>query len=260
MLAEQLNHLIIQKCLYRIHGIGDIGQSSARRLLQPFLRIAIAIKNDSFMLHIGSAYQLMHCRVEILCLLQLIRKFLQLLCHNRVQGKIRTGNGCRGRRHAEFKFIPCKGKGRGSVSVRCVLFQCGQRVYTNPHSAALQAACCSAMLNLVENILQLVAKKDGNDCRRCLLRAETMIVAGVGCRKAQQFRVFIHALDNRAQKYKELCIFMRCFPRIKQILPIIRAQRPVYMLAAAVHACEGLFVQQAGHIMVSGNSLHCLHN
>ena len=87
-----------------------------------------------------------------------------------------------------------------------------------------------------------------------------MIVAGVGCRKAQQFRVFIHALDNRAQKYKELCIFMRCFPRIKQILPIIRAQRPVYMLAAAVHACEGLFVQQAGHIMVSGNSLHCLHN
>ena len=87
-----------------------------------------------------------------------------------------------------------------------------------------------------------------------------MIVAGVGCRKAQQFRVFIHALDNRAQKYKELCVFMRCFPRIKQILPIIRAQRPVYMLAAAVHACEGLFVQQAGHIMVSGNSLHCLHN
>jgi hypothetical protein len=81
--------------------------------------------------------------------------------------------------------------------------------------------------------------------RRRLVCAEPVVVAGGGDGDAQQVLIIVHRLDDRAEKSRN-CAFSWAFrPGSKQVLPVSVEMRPVVVLAAAVDAGKGLFVEQA---------------
>ena len=116
------------------------------------------------------------------------------------------------------------------------------------------------MFNLVENILQLIPKENGNNSRRCFRRAQTMVIAMAGSRHTQNIRILIHTFDDGCQENQELRVFMGCFAGVQQILPIIGTHGPVIVFAAAIYTGKGFFMKQTSQTMVAGNTFHGFHN
>ena len=65
-----------------------------------------------------------------------------------------------------------------------------------------------------QNCSQFITKEDGYDSRRSFVTAQTVIVAGAGCRYTHQICIFIYGFDDSHQKYQELDILCRCASRI----------------------------------------------
>ena len=86
-----------------------------------------------------------------------------------------------------------------------------------------------------------------------------MVIAGSCNGQAQQVLIVVHCLDNSRQEQQELCIFLRCIARRQEIFAAVRGHRPVIMLAGAVHAGKGLFMQEADKSVTQCDLLHDLH-
>jgi hypothetical protein len=69
----------------------------------------------------------------------------------------------------------------------------------------------------------------------------------------------MNGTDSSKTEDQELCVVMGAIPRIEQI-PDLASERPVDVLARAVHPGEGLLVQQAGHAVFRGDPLELLHD
>ena len=91
------------------------------------------------------------------------------------------------------------------------------------------------------------------------MRAETVIVPGIRNGQPQQILMIVHCLDDRRQHQQELRVFPRGIARLEQVDARVCAQRPVIVLSGAVHACKGLFVQQARQTVPRRHHLHDLH-
>ena len=109
---------------------------------------------------------------------------------------------------------------------------------------------------MIHNGGQLIAQEHGDDGGRRFVRAETVIVAGVGGAHAQKARVLIHRLHHRGEHEQEHPVLLRIAARLQQIMPGIRRQRPVVVFAAAVDPRKGFFMQQAYQPVTQGNLLH----
>ena len=86
-----------------------------------------------------------------------------------------------------------------------------------------------------------------------------MIVAGGGDADAEHVLIIVHRLQHGAEEQQELGVLIRRLARLEQVHAGVGADRPVVVLAAAVYAGEGFFMQQAYHAVLSGNLLHQLH-
>ena len=78
-----------------------------------------------------------------------------------------------------------------------------------------------------------------------------------GC--AQDALVSVHRRDDAGEDEHEADILFGIFTRIEQVEPRIGGERPVVVLARAVDPFEGLFVQQADHVVLLRDLLHQLH-
>ena len=76
---------------------------------------------------------------------------------------------------------------------------------------------------------------------------------------AQQLLILVHALDEGGQEQQELGVLAGGLAGLEEVLAGIGGQRPVVVLAGAVDAREGLFVQQAHQVVALGHLLHHLH-
>ena len=83
-----------------------------------------------------------------------------------------------------------------------------------------------------------------------------MVISRAGGSYPQQCRVFIHCLDDGAKKQQELFVAAR---GRKQVFPVC-GHRPVVVLAAAIDAVEGLFMQKADQIVAVRYLFHQLHD
>ena len=79
---------------------------------------------------------------------------------------------------------------------------------------------------LLQNILQLLSKKYGNHCRRCLMAAKSLVISHICRRFTQKICMFIYCFQDTGEDQKELNIFMRCFARIQKIDSVICGKRP----------------------------------
>ena len=115
------------------------------------------------------------------------------------------------------------------------------------------------MDNGLHDGIQIVAKKNGHYSRRGLRRAQTVVVAGEGHRCPEKVLILVHALDKGRQKQQELGVLAGGLAGFEEIFAGVGVQRPVVVLAGAVDAGEGLFVEQAHQTVAVGYLLHDLH-
>ena len=79
---------------------------------------------------------------------------------------------------------------------------------------------------LLQNILKLLTKEYGDNCRRCLVSSETFIVSNVCCRLSQKICMLINGFQDTGENKKELDILMRSFSWLKKVDPssVVRDQ------------------------------------
>ena len=112
----------------------------------------------------------------------------------------------------------------------------------------------------IDDALKLGAEEDGDDSRGRFLRAETVIVAREGDGAAQKLLILIHALDERGEHQQEHGVLARRLAGGEEVFASVGRERPVNVLARAVDAREGLFVQQAHKVVALGDLFHRLHD
>ena len=86
-----------------------------------------------------------------------------------------------------------------------------------------------------------------------------MVVAGESDGGPQEVLILVNALDESGQEQQELGVLAGGGAGLEQVLAGIGAQRPVVVLAGAVDAGEGLFMEQADEAVLVGHLLHDLH-
>ncbi len=111
----------------------------------------------------------------------------------------------------------------------------------------------------VEDGCKLVAQKHRNNGGRRFVCAEPVVVARCRNGKTEQILIIVHRFYHGAQEKQELSVFIRRFARSEKVYAGIRCHRPVVVLAGAVNARKGLFVQQAYKSVTGRYLLHNFH-
>ena len=89
--------------------------------------------------------------------------------------------------------------------------------------------------------------------------AQPVVVAGVGHGAAQQLLVLVHPLDKGGQEQQEPGVLTGGGAGAEEVHARVGGQGPVVVLTGAVDPGEGLFVEQAHHVVPPGHLLHDLH-
>src|SRR5690606_5103891 len=135
-------------------------------------------------------------------------------------------------------------KWRRAVAIARVRGQLRQRARAQPEQARLLAALRTArLLDLREDVLELVAQEYRDDRGWSLVRTQPGIIAGICDRSPHQVLVTVRRSQYRRAEAQDLHVLMRILARLEQVVRV-GADRPVQMLATAVHAGERLLVQK----------------
>ena len=197
--------------------------------------------------------------VEVLCALQHVRELAQRLRHGAVDHHVRAGDRVARADHAELKLVSREGKGARAVAVGRVPHKAREDVHAQLHARPLGADVGAVRLDRFQHRRQLVAEEHGDHGRRRLVRAEAVVVARRRDGDAQQILIFVHGLDDRHEEQQKPRVFIRRLAGAEQVLARVGGHGPVVVLAAAVHASKGLFVQQALQPVLSRDLFHHLH-
>ena len=71
--------------------------------------------------------------------------------------------------------------------------------------------------------------------------------------------MLVHRRYHQRHDEQELCVIGGAFARLEDVVSEVGHQRPVVMLAAAVHSRKGFLVQQTGHAVLRRHFAHDLH-
>ena len=151
-------------------------------------------------------------------------------------------------------------KAKGEVRLRSVVVAADARQGGQAH---LQIGLFRLIDLLVGDGLhhggQFVAEEHGNDGRRRFAGAEAMVVARRGGGDAQKVLMLVHGVHHRGEEEQKLHVLRRGLARLEQVHARVRGQGPVVVLAAAVDAGKGLFMEQADKVVLDGDLFHHLH-
>jgi len=109
------------------------------------------------------------------------------------------------------------------------------------------------------DLVEFIAQKDGNNGRRGLVGAQTVIVARVGHRDPKKILIIVHSRQNGRQEQQKLRVLAGSIAGLQQIHARIGGKGIVIVFAAAVDPAEGLLVQKAHHAVAVGHFFHDLH-
>ncbi len=181
---------------------------------------------------------------------QLIGKDTKGIGNGGVEHDIGACYGIGRAQHPEFKLVAGKGKGGSAVSVGGVLDENGDGVNAELHKGLFRVNIIRVGFKRVQNGGQLIAEEDGDNGGGRFARAETMVVSG-GCDAySHKVLIIVNGFYNRSQKQQKLHVFMRRFAGREQVLARVGCHGPVVVLAGAVHAVKGLFMQKADEIVL----------
>ena len=241
------------------HGL-DVGQAAALRFLHPLLGVAVAVENDPLMLGERVLDVSLAGGLEVLGSLQGVCRITERLGQSGVEDGVGRGDGVGRTDHTELEPVTGEGKGGGAVPVGGVPLKDGdgrnagvQGVGTAGRGVVL------AFDDLIDQVLQLRAQENGNDGGRGLLCAQAVLVAHVGGGLAEQVGVVVDGGDDAGEDQHKLQIIFGVIAGLEEVFTQIGAHGPVVVLAGAVDASVGLFVEQADQAVAIGDILHGLH-
>ncbi len=257
---KQLNVLSMSHVRQSLRSRFEVQQAAFCSFSNPFIGVTVAIEDNAFVSQVGFFNQIIYCSLQVRSVCQLISKLFQLFGYDGVQYDVRTSNGEHAAQHTEFKFVASEGKRRGSVSIGVILNQSRDSIFAN-----LDVSFGVAVVNLVssncfQNSSQLSTQENGYNCRRSFVSTQAVVIASAGNRYTQQILVFINSLDDGCQEGQKAQVFVRLLARIQQVEAFFGRQGPVVVLAAAVYAIKGFFMQQANQAMTQSNTLHEFHH
>ena len=260
VLFKQSDVLRMTKIRQSLRSRFQVQQAAFFCFFNPGISVAVAIEDDTLMCLIGFFNKIINCSLQVRSICQLSSELLQLFRYDSVEHNVRAGDGEHAAQHTELKLVAGEGERRGSVSVGVILNQSRDGVIAYFNVAFRIAVVYLIGSDGFKNCGQLRAQEHRNDSRRSFVSTQTMVIAGAGNRYTQQILVFINSLDDGCQEGQEAQVFIRLLARIQQVHALFSRQGPVVMLAAAVYAVEGFFMQQADQTMTQGYALHEFHH
>jgi len=242
-------------------------QSAACRFRFPFLAVAVAVEADGLALPDVFADDLYegghllftacHQRVDLLL------EELQLLGDGGVEGNHRAG-AVRFRPHGtELEAVAGEGEGRGAVAVGVVDEQLGDLRDVELHAVLARERhqfVGRALLHVVEHAAQLGAQERGDDGGRCLVGSQTVGIRGTHDGGFQQSVVTVDSHERVDHEGDEAQVLFRCLARCHERKSRVGSQRPVVVLARAVHALEGLLMEQDTEAVAACHLPHERHD
>ena len=248
--------------LQRGHGILQVGQAAPGGLFRPFGGIAVAVEDHGHVFAEQTGQQILQGVVQFLSAFhggfQLGGDIVQGAGHGAVQGDIGRSDGLGGAYGPELELVAGKGEGTGTVAIRVVARQGRQRGNADLHGRG------SGVRGLFpddaqQGFFQQIAEIHGNNRGRGFIGAEAVIVAGSDGAETQGHGVFVYGAQYGGEKDQKAGVGARGIAGIEQIPAVGGTQGPVVVLAAAVHARKGLFVQQADEAMIRGHMAQHVH-
>ena len=199
--------------------------------------------------------------------LNVIRLFHNITCfrkrfrHDRIEHNIGRCDRVSRTYHTEFKFISRKCKRRSSVPVFRIFHQIRKSTHTRLQLSAFQTMCrLPCTYKLIDHILELLSKENGNNCRRRFICPKPVIISRISRRFSEKFRVSVDRFQNTCQNKKELNILMRCLSRFEHIDAIVCYQRPVIMFSRSIHPCKRFLMEQTFHSVPACHPFQSLHH
>ncbi len=185
----------------------------------------------------------------------------QLIGHNGIEHNHIGGTvGC-GAYRPKLKLIARKSKGRGAVAVGIV-----EQKRWNFADARFEVEVVSFIefdrsffLQLFKYFAQLLANKHRNNGRRRFVGTEAVFVACRHNAGAEQISVVVYRFDGIHKEGQEAEVVFGLAAGGEQVDARICTQRPVVVLAAAIDACEGFFVEEHLELMLFGYFFHHFH-
>ena len=217
ILFEQLNIFFLGESLEGFHGGADVRKAAAFSFGNPFIGVAVTVKDDSLVFLHDFLQNLLQARVEVLFVefFELFRNHVERFGDNRIQNHVRFRAALAGTRCAEFELVAGESERRSSVAVGSVARQGREHVGANAESASLLTGLRYALFNLFNDVHQLVAEEHRDNCRRSFVCTEAVIVAGTSSRHAEQVSVGIDGVNNGAERGEEHGILVRVLTRIE---------------------------------------------
>ena len=199
--------------------------------------------------------------LHILQAFQLIRNLIDGLGIDRVEHNVRQRCTHGRTKHSEFELIASEGNRGSTVAVGVVMRYIGKAVDRVEIRPGFVLAFLRRMflINAVQDVLNVAAQINGNDCRRSLVGTQTEVVASRGCTHAQQHRIRINCLDEGTDEGQKADVLSRLVTWRIQVLAIVSHNRVVVMLAGTIDAIKRLFMQQAGKAVLLGGAAQDIH-
>ena len=173
-------------------------------------------------------------------------------CH-RPSGVLRRSHG------TELKLVPSKGDGARAVPVGVVLRDLRDAAPAElEHRLGRAGGQVAVVGECVADLAEQVAEEDRHDRRGGLVRAETEVVAVARDRRAEQAAVAVNREQHGGHHREEAEVGRRIVPRLQQVLTV-GGERPVVVLATAVHAGERLLVEKHAELVPQGDAPQDLH-
>ncbi len=261
MAGKHIHDTPVRHMLNRLNRAVDGGKPPFLRLDPPLLGVVVAVEEDPPVFAHHLSEDSLEIAVHIpLHLLQLAGDTGELLGHDGVEHRVGQAQGLAGADHAEFKFVPCEGEGRGTVAVAFVTQQDGQGGYADAHLLLPAQTAPVSRLNMVEHLADLLAHIDRDNAGGRLVAAQAAFVAQGGAGETQRLGVFVHSRNRRHQEGQKHLVLPLVLARLEQVDARVRDEGPVVMFAAAVDPVEGLLMQEAHKPVPVGHLAHHLHD
>ena len=207
---------------YTISSSLIVRQTSLCSFFYPCIRIAVAVEDNPLVFLYDFSQQLLQFIFKLVS-----RNFFHLVCNVRkftcndgIQHVVRASNVFRRTNHSKFKPVAGESERRSSVSVGGILREIRKGVNTNLKGHGLAGVSITGYQS-IQNTLQFFAHKDGDDCRRCFICTQSVVICGRCGTDSQQVCIFIHALNHCTEECQELQVFHWSAARIQQVLTII---------------------------------------
>ena len=184
----------------------------------PRLVVVVAVEHDPLALVVGVLDHGVHGIHEVAAArlgLELVGQLVDGLGHDRVQNRVGEGQRHAGSQRSELELVAGERERRGPVAVAAVPGHVGEDGRAELHRGAGRVGIAVAGRETGEHLLELGPEEDRDDRGRRLVGAETVVLADVGHRGAEQALVLVDGLHHRGAEEQEAHVLRRRRPRAR---------------------------------------------